>query len=72
MSRLEKPTSVRLAPDLLQSVRRAAEVQGCAVSFKIAQILREWEVREKRRRRVRVTSDIVARDETNDEAGSAE
>jgi hypothetical protein len=51
MSRLEKPTSVRLPPDLLQSVRRAAEEQGCAVSFKIAQILREWEVREKRRKK---------------------
>ena len=48
MSRLEKPTSVRLPPDLLQSVRRAAEEQGCAVSFKIAQILRQWEAREKR------------------------
>jgi hypothetical protein len=56
------PTSVRLAPDLLRSVRAAAEQQGCAVSFKIAQILREWEGREKRRRRVRVTSGIVARD----------
>jgi len=51
MSRLEKPTSVRLPPDLLQSVRRAAEEQGCAVSFKIAQILREWEAREKRRKK---------------------
>jgi hypothetical protein len=29
-------------------VRRAAQEQGCAVSFKIAQILREWEAREKR------------------------
>lgn len=48
LSRLEKPTSVRLPPDLLQSVRRAANEQGCAVSFKIAQILREWEVRERR------------------------
>jgi hypothetical protein len=51
LSRLEKPTSVRLPPDLLQSVRRAAEEQGCAVSFKIAQILREWEAREKRRKK---------------------
>jgi hypothetical protein len=56
MSRLEKPTSVRLPPDLLQSVRRAANEQGCAVSFKIAQILREWEVREKRRKKRGVSS----------------
>jgi hypothetical protein len=32
-------------------VRRAANEQGCAVSFKIAQILREWEAREKRRKK---------------------
>lgn len=56
MSRLEKPTSVRLPPDLLQSVRRAANEQGCAVSFKIAQILREWEAREKRRKKRGVSS----------------
>jgi hypothetical protein len=53
---LEKPTSVRLPPDLLQSVRRAANEQGCAVSFKIAQILREWEAREKRRKKRGVSS----------------
>jgi hypothetical protein len=46
MSRLEKPTSVRLPPDLLRSVKRAAKEQGCAVSFKIMQILREWEERQ--------------------------
>ena len=56
LSRLEKPTSVRLSSDLLQSVRRAAEEQGCAVSFKIAQILREWEAREKRRKKRGVSS----------------
>jgi hypothetical protein len=56
MYRLEKPTSVRLPPDLLQSVRRAANEQGCAVSFKIAQILREWEAREKRRKKRGVSS----------------
>lgn len=40
---LDHPTSIRLPPDLKRTLVRAAKVQGCALHFKIHEILRMWE-----------------------------
>jgi hypothetical protein len=39
------PTSVLLPSDLRDSIKRACAAQGCAMVFKVNQILREWERR---------------------------
>ena len=39
------PTSVLLPSDLRDSIKRACAAQGCAMVFKINQVLREWETK---------------------------
>ena len=37
------PSSIRLPPDLKKCLAKAAEKQGCSISFKITEILKQWQ-----------------------------
>ena len=39
----EFPTSIVLPADLKATLRRACDRQGCAMRFKIVEVLRQWE-----------------------------
>ena len=38
------PSSIRLPPHVKKSLHAAAKAQGCSISFKILQILKQWEL----------------------------